>query len=324
LKLRMISGAIVLVLLAVLSVDAGAQATSGAQSLNITPGARADAMGRANVALSNDATSNWWNPAALAGFNQKVFSLMHTQLVPDLADDVYYEYLGYAQHVEGWGGVGASLIFLTYGKSVATDEQGLEQGTFSSYELSPSVSLGTEIAKGLSAGISLKYVYVMLAPKQYTLDKQAGTGDTFAADLGLLYDISGLGIPVRIGANLQNLGPNISFIDEDQSDPIGRKLWLGIGIKPFDTGQFRFLTEFDMDKSLIYSDEKPIWNAGMELAYNNVAALRAGYIDDVDGEIKDPTFGFGIQVSTLSFDYASVPQAKGLDRVSKFSLTYRF
>ena len=31
---------------------------------NITPGARADGMGRANVALSNDATSNWWNPAA--------------------------------------------------------------------------------------------------------------------------------------------------------------------------------------------------------------------------------------------------------------------
>lgn len=324
-KVRIFSCAFVLaVLLAVVAVQAGAQATSGAQSLNITPGARADAMGRANVALSNDATSNWWNPAALAGVNQRVFSLMHTQLVPDLASDVYYEYLGYAQHVEGWGGVGASLIFLTYGKSVATDENGVEQGTFSSYELSPSISLGTEIAKGLSAGITLKYVYVMLAPAQFTLDKQAGTGDTFAADLGLLYDVSGLGIPVKIGANVQNLGPNISFIDQDQSDPIGRKLWLGVGIKPFDTGTFRLLWETDMDKSLIYANEKPIWNTGAELSYGNYAALRAGYIYDKDGEIRDPTFGFGIQVSTLSFDYASVPQARGLDRVSKFSLTYRF
>ncbi|MCA9728067.1 MAG: hypothetical protein KC729_10320, partial [Candidatus Eisenbacteria bacterium] len=40
--------------------------TSGAQSLNITPGARADGMGRAFVALPDDATANWWNPAALA------------------------------------------------------------------------------------------------------------------------------------------------------------------------------------------------------------------------------------------------------------------
>ena len=324
-KVRIVSCAIVLVgLLAFASAQAFAQATSGAQSLNITPGARADAMGRANVALSNDATSNWWNPAALAGLNQRVFSLMHTQLVPDLASDVYYEYLGYAQHVEGWGGIGGSLIFLTYGKSVATDENGVEKGTFSSYEISPSVSLGTEIAKGLSAGISLKYVYVSLAPKQFTLDGQAGTGDTFAADLGLLYDVSGLGIPVRIGANVQNLGPNISFIDQDQSDPIGRKLWLGVGIKALDTGNFRLLWEADMDKSLIYSNEKPIWNTGGELSYASYAALRAGYIYDKDGEIKDPTFGFGVQVTSLSFDYASVPQATGLARVSKFSLTYRF
>jgi long-subunit fatty acid transport protein len=112
--------------------EASAQTTSAAASLNITPGARADAMGRAHIALCNDATASWWNPAALADVNQRIFSLMHTQLVPGLADDVYYEYLGYTQHVEGWGGVGGSLIFLTYGKSVATDANGIELGTFSS------------------------------------------------------------------------------------------------------------------------------------------------------------------------------------------------
>ena len=323
-KLRIVFAvaAVAALLASVSTRPVGAQGTSGAQSLNITPGARADAMGRANVALSNDATSNWWNPAALAAVDQRVFSLMHTQLVPDLADDVYYEYLGFAQHVEGWGGLGVGLIFLTYGKSIATDEQGNERGTFSSYELSPSLSLGTEIAKGLSAGITLKYVYVSLAPKEFTLDGQAGTGDTFAADLGALYDIPGL--PVRLGLNAQNLGPDISFIDEDQSDPIGRNLKLGIGVKPFDTGQFRVLMEADINKSLVYSDEKPIWNTGLELAYTTYAALRAGYIYDKDGDIRDPSFGFGVQIGTLAFDYASVPQARGLDRVSKFSLTYRF
>lgn len=318
----LISACLALLLVAGLSTGALAQGTSGAQSLNITPGARADGMGRANVALSNDATSNWWNPAALAQVNQKVFSLMHTQLVPDLADDVYYEFLGYNQHVEGWGGVGASLIFLTYGKSIATDEQGNERGTFSSYELSPSLSLGTEIAKGLSAGVTLKYVYVNLAPKEFTLDGQAGTGDTFAADLGALYDIPSLA--TRIGVNVQNLGPKISFIDEDQSDPIGRNLKVGVGIKPVDTGTFRLLVEGDVNKSLIYSDEKAILNGGLELSYSTYAALRGGYIYDKDGDIRDPSFGFGVQVGTLAFDYASVPQARGLDRVSKFSLNYRF
>jgi hypothetical protein len=295
--------------------------------LNITPGARADAMGRANVAFSNDATANWWNPAALADVDQRIFSLMHTQLVPGLADDVYYEYLGYTQHVEGWGGVGGSLIFLTYGKSIATNEAGLELGTFSSYELSPSISLGTQIAAGLSAGISLKYVYVSLAPKQFLAEGEAGTGDTFAADLGLLWQIPSLQIfpPMRLGINAQNLGPDISFISEDQADPIGRNLKIGLGIMAYESESFHLLAEGDINKSLIYSDEKPIYNMGMELGIGNYGALRAGYIYDKAGDIRDPTFGLGGQVGGLSVDYASVPQARDLqDRVSKFSISYRF
>lgn len=305
------------------------QGTSGAASLNITPGARADAMGRANVALSQDATSNWWNPAALGGIESRTFSLMHTQLVPDLADDVYYEYLGYAQHVEGWGGVGVGLIFLTYGRSIATDEQGNERGTFSSYELSPSISLGTEVTRGLSAGITLKYVYVSLAPKEFTLDGEAGTGDTFAADLGALYRLElDPEMPIYLGVNVQNLGPDISFIDEDQSDPIGRNLKAGVGVEYLHLDPFRMAIEFDVNKSLIYRDETPIYNAGFEALFRSTgdfsAALRAGYIHDKDGDIVNPTFGFGIGLGGLSFDYASVPQAEGLDRVSKFSLNYWF
>ena len=300
-----------------------AQATSAAASLNITPGARADAMGRANVALTNDATANWWNPAALADVDQRIFSLMHTQLVPGLADDVYYEYLGYTQHVEGWGGVGGSLIFLTYGKSVATNEAGTELGTFSSYELSPSISLGTQIASGLSAGISLKYVYVSLAPKQFLAEGEAGTGDTFAADLGLLWQVPRF--PARVGVNVQNLGPDISFISEDQADPIGRNLKVGVGVKPYESESFRVLVEGDINKTLIYSDEKPIYNVGAELGLGNYGALRLGYIYDKAGDIRDPTFGLGGRVGGLSVDYASVPQARDLeDRVSKFSISYRF
>ena len=128
----------------------------------------------------------------------------------------------------------------------------------------------------------------------------------------------------RIGVNVQNLGPEISFIDEDQSDPIGRNLKAGIGVPAVDTGSFRVLVEGDVNKSLVYQDEKAILNGGTEVSYSTYAALRFGYIYDEDGDIKDPTFGFGVQVGSLAFDFASVPQAQGLDRVSKFSLNYRF
>jgi hypothetical protein len=318
------------------------QGTSGAASLNITPGARADGMGRAHVALVNDATANWWNPAALANLRGYSGTLMHTKLVPDLADDVYYEYLGVSGYAEGWGGFGFNLIFLTYGESIATDEQGNERGTFSSYELSPAVSLGTDIAAGLSAGITLKYVYVSLAPKEFTLDGQAGTGDTFAADLGGLFDVGEfletvagnelpLGMGAMIGVNFQNLGPDISFIDEDQSDPIGRNAKVGLGLILEPIEGMSLQGEVDYNRSLIYSDEKPIWNFGGEgkIDIGGIfLAGRLGYIYDKDGDIRDPTFGGGVGLTHSggspiggALEIASVPQARGLDRVTKLSLT---
>ncbi len=325
------AGLLVLFALALPAGTALAQSTAGAPSLSITPGARADGMGRAFVALPTDASANYWNPAALAYEKGRVFGLMHAQLVPDLADDVYYENLGYAMHLPGWGGIGASMVYLGYGKSMATDENGTELGLFTSYEISPQVHIGTEVMRGLAAGLSLKYVYVSLAPSWATPDKIAGTGDTFGADLGLLLHLRDMvpsfPMPIHLGVNVQNLGPNIAYIDQDQSDPIGRNLKVGLAVQVLTLPKLTGLVAYDFNQSLVYSVDK-IHNAGAEVTYGDFVSLRAGYIYDDPGYIKDPTFGvgfnFGLGSNNLAFDYASAPQAKVLDRVNKFSIAFRF
>jgi hypothetical protein len=87
---------------------ANAQAEAGAQSLLIAPGARSDGMGRAFVAVANDANAVWWNPGALAFTTGHDVSSMYAKLVPDLAEDVFFSYTAYAQHVEGWVGSGSA------------------------------------------------------------------------------------------------------------------------------------------------------------------------------------------------------------------------
>jgi hypothetical protein len=342
-----------LVLLGIVLAAGNSQAqTAGAASLTITPGARADGMGRAFVALPTDATANFWNPAALAYQKGRVFGLMHARLVPDLADDVYYENLGYAMHLPGWGGVGASVVYLSYGKSMAMDENGIEGGLFTSYEISPQVHIGTEVLKGLGAGLTLKYVYVNLAPAWATTEKTAGAGDTFAADFGLLLRVqdmfpSLLPVPVSLGVNVQNLGPNIAYIDQAQSDPIGRNLKIGIGAQVLNLPKVTGILAYDFNQSLVgtmfrfakpietfgpwfvfYNVDKPVHNVGAELTYGDFVSLRGGYIYDKQGDVMDPTFGIGfvipLGVNNLGVDYASVPQARVLDRVDKFSLTFRF
>lgn len=330
--IRLLGALITLIMIAALSAAPAHGATAAAASLQITPGARADGMGRAFVALPDDATATWWNPAAMAYEKGRVVTLMHAQLVPGLADDVYYEHLGYAMHLPGWGGIGASLIYLGYGRSMATNEGGFELGEFTSYEISPQISIGTEIVPSIAAGLTLKWVYVSLAPDWATPDGVAGTGDTFAADIAGLVRVQELlpmlPIPVNLGINIQNLGPAISYIDVDQADPIGRNLKIGIGAAPLNTPTLRGIVSYDLNKSLIYRDETPIHNVGGEVTYGGFAAGRFGYIYDKQGDIRDPTFGVGFKLdlgaNNLTFDYASVPQARALDRVSKFSIAVRF
>ena len=79
-------------------------------------------------------------------------------------------------------------------------------------------------APNLYAGVTLKFVYVNLAPREFTLDGEPGTGNTFGADLGLLYEMGQGPFPIYLAGVVQNLGPDIAYIDEDQADPLGRNL----------------------------------------------------------------------------------------------------
>lgn len=300
---------------------ASAQAEAGAQSLLIAPGARADAMGRAFVAVANDANAVWWNPGGLAFTTGHDAATMYTKLVPDLADDVFYSYTAYAQHVEGWGGIGASFGYLSYGKSIATDVDGNELGTFSSYELAPTVAYGTEIMKDMGFGVSLKLVRVDLAPADKTQDRAAGRGTTFAADVGGLYKLPKW--KAAVGMAIQNLGPSISYIDADQADPLGRNLKFGVAVTPVETELYRVLIAADLNKSLLKNGAW-IEDVGGELEFNRLLALRVGYIHDRRGTIMDLTYGLGLGYRGIRLDYASVPQSEFLDRVNRFSVGYHW
>lgn len=321
---RILSAILGLLLIAGLAGSARAQSEAGAQSLLIAPGARSDGMGRAFTAIANDANAVWWNPGGMAFARGHDASFMYTQLVPDLADDVNFSYLAYVQHVEGWGGIGGSVGYLSYGKSLATDEFGNDIGEFTSYEIAPTIAYGTEIVSNFGVGVSLKLVRVDLAPAFVSLDGRAGRGTTFAADIGGL--VKAPGIKSSFGAVIQNLGPNIAYIDEDQSDPLGRNLKVGVGYSPFENEVHRVLVAVDANRFLLPGRTLAVdvWSVGAEYEFNRLLALRMGYISDPRGTIEDMTFGLGLGYRGFRFDYASVPQSEFLERVNRFSASYHF
>ena len=65
---------------------------AGAIFLLIAPGAGPAGTGEANVARADDAYASWYNPAGLGFQTGREVAGMHVNWLPNLADDLYYEF----------------------------------------------------------------------------------------------------------------------------------------------------------------------------------------------------------------------------------------
>ena len=316
--------------LVVFNSQAFAVAEAGVPSLIIPPGARANGMGEAYVAVVEDATAAWWNVAGLSFLPERNLAFMHSQLVPDLASDVYYEFVGFSQEVKNVGTLGFSLVYLTYGESIATDPTGTPLGTFTSWEGSFNASWAMRVADNVGVGVSMKFIRVDYAPDEFTIEKQNGAGSSFAVDAGMLWKLPSKRL--NFGLSVVNAGPNISFVDREQSDPLPFTGRLGVGWTAVADEVSNVLLVADVEQSLVWlidndtsTRRSEIWHTGVEYRYVNLLSGRMGYVYDQDGDFKDLTYGLGfIYKEKISLDYANVPQAQALDRVHRWSLYFAF
>jgi hypothetical protein len=261
-------------------------------------------------------------------------SLTHSQLIPMLADDVYFETINVSHALPDIGTIGLSAIYLTYGKWWETTVSGDPVAEHTSYEFSFGGYYAFKLNSKNAFGVGLKVSRVYLAPATAQTGFVEGAGWSFAADFGLLGKLNDR---FSYGVALQNLGPDMSFVSKDESAPLPRTLRGGIAFRPFVGESYTTLVSLEATKALIglseiftksnFSEVKrdATINGGIELAIANFVAPRMGYIFDNDGKIEGITYGFGVMVPVgggLSFDYASVPKAEDLGRESKFSLSY--
>ncbi len=262
---------------------------------------------------------------------KRELTFMHASLLPNLAEDVYYEYLSYVQNTEYWGTLGGNITFISYGSIPRTDERGIEIGVISPYEAAITLSYGTRMGKNLALGLGAKFIYSHLSDQGAGKERGSGTGSSFAIDAGLIYKT-----PFKrltLGLAVTNLGPNVSYIDVDQADPLPRNLALGFAYKIFDTPYNKLTAVAELNKELVDVSgglgtitEQAVKNMGVEYWYANYVALRAGYIYDKIGDIKTATFGAGLRISLLNIDFAYVPANENvaLANTTRVSGTIRF
>ncbi len=347
----LVSTLLVIILSIALFTNVLATTREGVIFMTISPGPRPASMGESYVAIADDALAMHWNPAGLGFMKSKFYMTpMHSPWLSDISNDIYYEYLGFAGHKKEWGTFAASLTYLTYGTILRTDETGNETGEMHPYEATLGLGFGTELAENLSVGIAVKYIYSALS-KYGSGDEETrgvkGIGTSVAGDIGILYKVPDFNIPftevgvsnLQLGANLSNLGPNIAYIDEQQSDPLPRTFRFGFAYYAFDSDLFGSLMvtsewrkllidwregdpdSLDPSNGLIYEMKEAQFGIGLEYTYLKILSLRGGYYFDREGfggeggtsYIKGFTFGGGLQYDftqmglVASMDFSLIP-----------------
>jgi hypothetical protein len=243
----------------------------------------------------------------------KEIVLMHVKWLPTLGQDMYYEFLSYVMHLRGVGSVGASIVFLSYGTILYTDEGGATIGEGHPLELAFALSYGTSLTSNLKWGLTGKFVHSRLSDIGAGAEKGEGIASAFALDMGILYKITER---AQFGAAITNIGPNITYIDKAQSDPLPRNLGVGISYKVLNSTYNRLIIQGELNKILVNLNhgfgkelEYAIRHIGAEYVYANLIALRAGYKYDKEGQVKHLTFGAGLQLAGGRLDFAYIPSS---------------
>ena len=216
-------------------------------------------MGEAQVAVANDAYASYWNPAGLAYQEGSELAFMHVNWLPNLADDMYYEFLGYRKSFPNLGTIGGHLIYLNLGEQVRMDEYAQYQGKFTSYMMAGAISYSQKINETSSFGLNAKISYQHLVELGTGSEKGKGTSIDFGFDVG--YMKKGWLLPtLDLGITMTNIGPKVSFIDPDQADPQPTNLTFGFAYELFNSEVNRLSVVYDMDKLLVASYPDMDWD----------------------------------------------------------------
>lgn len=258
------------------ALDLGFAKEDGGQAgaiFDAAANARALGMGEAQVAVANDASATYWNPANLSTLDRKDLVSMYSAL----QENTGYGFLGFAQPTLDYGSFGFGVLSL---RSANFERRidAVASGQFSQSETAFLFSHGFHLNDRLSFGESLKII-------RQEIDSFSATG--YGMDLSLLTSLTA---KIQFGAVLQNiLAPSLKL--KNEADKYPRQLRLGLGFKPWE--KWTFATDLDR------SEKRSVKiHLGTEYQINKLIALRAGIQE------AEVTVGMGFGFKDWGLDYA--------------------
>jgi hypothetical protein len=250
-------------------------ATEGALFLLLPVGAKGVSLGRSMTAMQG-AESSFWNPAGLTGVDESQVLVIRGDHAVGTATAV-----SVVGARPGVGALSASYFLLDAGDQEFRDRDGNVLGTVSVRNHLGVVSGAARFFQRLDVGVNLKLVQFRFACRGLCPD--AGTtATTWAVDAGMQVEPTDA-IPLRLGAMVAHVGPDLQVLNAEQSDPLPARARIAAAYDV--VGAFTDNAQLEAWLSVEVEDRlrdpgSPSLYVGSELSAgeDDALLLRAGYV----------------------------------------------
>ncbi|MEO6175143.1 MAG: type IX secretion system outer membrane channel protein PorV [Flavobacterium circumlabens] len=195
--------------------------TTGVPFLLVAADARAAGLADQGVATSADAYSQQWNPAKYAfSVDKQGFSVSYTPYLTDLANDISLGQVTYYNKINERSAFAGSIRYFGFGDIELRRDPNDIPNIVSPNEFALDGSYSLKLSDEFSMAVAARYIRSNL--KVASEDTDASAAGSFAVDVAGFYQSEEIAYNSfngrwRGGFNIQNVGPKISYDNDDLS-----------------------------------------------------------------------------------------------------------
>lgn len=197
--------------------------TTGVPFLLVAADARAAGLADQGVATSADNFSQQWNPAKYAfALDKQGFSISYTPYLTQLVNDISLGQINYYNRINERSAFAGSLRYFGLGdielrQTDSPDEQAL---VVTPNELAFDASYSLKLSETFSMAVAGRFIRSNL--KIVSVDSDVKPANTFAVDVAGFFQSEEIAFNefngrYRLGFNFQNMGPKISYDNDEFS-----------------------------------------------------------------------------------------------------------
>lgn len=300
---------LILIFIGVVTTNAIAQdrtITTGVPFLQIAADARAAGMGDIGVATSPDTYSQQWNPAKYAFATDKQgFSVSYTPYLTDIVNDISLGQVTYYNRFNDRSAFAGSIRYFGLGEIELRENANDVPRLVSPNEFAIDGSYSLHLSDYFSMAVGGRFIHSNL--KVASDNGDASPASTFAVDIAGYYQSEEIAYSDfngrwRGGFNIQNLGPKISYDnDEFNNNFLPANLKIGGGFDFILDEYNKIGVNLEFNKLLVPTPQYENSDTAAETAQKREDYRKIGWVSGIFKSFGDAPGGFSEELKEVTY-----------------------